>query len=66
GDVDANYRQDAGLKNGLHRLADLLSDAFHNKKEPRVKYDSPRDFKPDLLRQTLNHLREQLQRRGVE
>lgn len=64
GDGNAKYRQDVRLKTSLHHLADLLSNGFP--KEPGVKYDSPRKFQPDLLRQDLKALREQLQRRGME
>jgi hypothetical protein len=63
-DRDAKYRQDVELKDGLRSLADLLSkDSF---KGPKAPYDSPRNFNPDKLRQSLKNFREQLQRRGVE
>jgi hypothetical protein len=63
GDMDERYRNDGELKTVLHRLADRLSDAF---KEPAVKYDSPTNFKPDLLQQDLKRLRQKLQRHGVD
>jgi hypothetical protein len=64
GDVNAKYRHDDSLKTRLHRLAELLSGTFPNK--PGVRFDSPRDFQPDVLRHYLRDFREQLPRRGVE
>jgi hypothetical protein len=64
GDLDGHYRRDAALKAAIRGLADRLGDAFP--KEPSVKYDSPRDFQPDLLQQDLKRLRGQLQRHGVD
>ncbi|MHB1426335.1 MAG: multiheme c-type cytochrome [Gemmataceae bacterium] len=63
-DMDANYRQDFGLKTRLHCLADLLIKAVP--KDPGVRYDSPREFDPKLIGEQLKDLRKQLQRRGVE
>jgi hypothetical protein len=63
GDVDERYRRDAALKTTLHRLADHLSGDFP--KGRSFKYDSPSGFNPDMLRQDMGQLREQLQRRGV-
>lgn len=63
GDVDERYRQDAKLKATVRSLADRLSGDYP--KTGGFKYDSPRGFDPNVLRQDLGQLRERLQRRGV-
>lgn len=63
GDRDERFRRDTALKATLHGLAERLIGDF-----PKVsgfKYDSPRNFNPNVLRRDLGQLREQLQRRGV-
>jgi hypothetical protein len=62
GDLDPKYKQNSSFKPTVRHLGDTLRSAFLN--PPSMQYDSPHNFKPELLQQDLLRLREQIQRRG--
>jgi hypothetical protein len=63
-DVDGKYSRDLELKNAVRRLAQQLSSAFP--RTSAIKYDSPKDYKPDMLQKNIQELRRELTRRGVQ